>query len=215
MRAAPIRSRDARAEVQTRGVRVDALLPPAPRRPAEDPVCTADGYVFDILNVVPYIKKFGKHPVTGQPLAIGDLVKLHFHKNADGEYHCPVLNKARAPAQPPPPPPALADGAAAAGQVFTESTHIVAVRTSGNVYCHDALAELNFKPKNWRDLLSDTPFTRKDVIVIQDPLNLSGRVLAQFDHVKKGIRRALARGARQGRRCWWDRRAPCTPGSEA
>ena len=91
-------------------------------------------------------------------------------------------------------------------QVFTESTHIVAVRTSGNVYCHEALSELNFKPKNWRDLLSDMPFTRKDVIVLQDPLNLSGRVLAQFDHVKKGItcapRRAAPHRAARGRGAW-------------
>lgn len=35
-------------------------------------------------------------------------------------------------------------------QVFTESTHIVAVKTSGNVYCYQALEELNFKPKNLR-----------------------------------------------------------------
>lgn len=35
------------------------------------------------------------------------------------------------------------------------------------------LDELCFKPKNWKDLLTDEPFTRKDVIVIQDPLNLS------------------------------------------
>lgn len=56
--------------------------------------------------------KFKKHPVTGEPLALKDVVKLNFHKNSDGEYMCPVLNK-----------------------VFTEHTHIVAIRTTGNVYC--------------------------------------------------------------------------------
>ena len=128
----------------------------------EDPVCTADGTVFDIVNVVPYIQKFGKHPVTGQPLKLGDLIRLHFHKastrapcrargwparargtrvscersawsqNGDNEYCCPVT-----------------------GKVFTEHTHIVAVRPSGNVYCWEAVDELNVKPKHWKDLLTD------------------------------------------------------------
>jgi hypothetical protein len=34
------------------------------------------------------------------------------------------------------------------------------------------LEELNIKPKSWKDLLTDEPFTRKDIIHIQDPLNL-------------------------------------------
>ena len=35
-----------------------------------------------------------------------------------------------------------------------------------------ALEELNIKPKYWKDLIDDTPFTRKDIIHLQDPLNL-------------------------------------------
>lgn len=35
-----------------------------------------------------------------------------------------------------------------------------------------AIDELCLKPKNMRDLLTDEPFTRKDIIHIQDPLNL-------------------------------------------
>ena len=34
------------------------------------------------------------------------------------------------------------------------------------------MEELNIKPKFWKDLLTDEPFTRKDIIHIQDPLNL-------------------------------------------
>eukprot|EP00955_Chlamydomonas_euryale_P032249 338114-Chlamydomonas_euryale.AAC.1 len=44
---------------------------------------------------------------------------------------------------------------AAGAQVFTEHTHIVAVRPTGNVYCWEAVEELNVKPKNWRDLLTE------------------------------------------------------------
>ena len=86
-------------------------------------MCSDDGYVFDILNIVPYIQRFHRHPVSGQPLELRDLTKLHFHKNAAGEYACPVLNK-----------------------VFTESTHIVAVKTSGNVYCYQARIRPSVRP---------------------------------------------------------------------
>ena len=131
--------------------------------PFEDPVCTADGTVMDIMHAVPYVQTHGKHPVTGEPLQLRDLTKLNFHKNSEGEYECPVLNK-----------------------VFTDSTHIVAVKTSGNVYCYQAIDELCIKPKNWKDLITDEKFTRKDLITIQDPLNLDGRMLDKFEHVKKG-----------------------------
>jgi len=48
--------------------------------PFETPVATSDGLVFDLLNIVPYIKKHGVNPVTGQSMAIKDLIKLHYHK---------------------------------------------------------------------------------------------------------------------------------------
>ena len=60
---------------------------------------------------MPYIQRFHRHPVSGAELQLKDITQLTFHKNAAGEYQCPVLNKA-----------------------FTEHTHILAVKPSGNVY---------------------------------------------------------------------------------
>ncbi|GMH14845.1 hypothetical protein Nepgr_016686 [Nepenthes gracilis] len=133
--------------------------------PFEDPVCTEDGSVFDIVNIVPYIRKYGRNPVTGAPLKPEDLIPLTFHKNTEGEYQCPVLNK-----------------------VFTEFTHIVAVKTTGNVFCYEAIKELNLKTKNWKELLTDEPFTKDDLITIQNPNELETKVLNDFDHVKKGLK---------------------------
>ncbi|BBH05893.1 plant U-box 49 [Prunus dulcis] len=133
--------------------------------PFEDPVCTADGSVFDVLNIIPYIRKYGKHPVTGTPLKQEELIPLTFHKNADGEFQCPVLNK-----------------------VFTEFTHIVAVKTTGNVFCYEAVKELNIKTKNWKELLTDEPFSRQDLITIQNPNALDSKVLVEFDHVKNSLK---------------------------
>lgn len=133
--------------------------------PFEDPVCTVDGSVFEIMSITPYIRKYGKHPVTGTLLKLEDLIPLTFHKNAEGEYHCPVLNK-----------------------VFTEFTHIVAVKTTGNVFCFEAIKELNIKTKNWKELLTDEPFTKEDLITIQNPNALDTKVTLEFDHVKKGLK---------------------------
>lgn len=35
-------------------------------------------------NIIPYIRKYGKHPVTGVPLKQENLIPLTFHKNSDG-----------------------------------------------------------------------------------------------------------------------------------
>jgi peptidyl-prolyl cis-trans isomerase-like protein 2 len=45
---------------------------------------------------------------------------------------------------------------------------------------------LAIKPKTWRDLISDEPFTRSDIIAIQDPNNLASRDLREYDYVKSG-----------------------------
>lgn len=79
-------------------------------------------------------------------------------------------------------------------KVFTEFTHIVAVKTTGNVFCYEvyasmlnivtsslpicytlihsatlvqAIKELNIKTKNWKELLTDESFTKYDLITIQ------------------------------------------------
>lgn len=35
-------------------------------------------------NIIPYIRKYGKNPVTGAPLKQEDLIPLTFHKNSEG-----------------------------------------------------------------------------------------------------------------------------------
>ena len=42
-------------------------------QPFEDPYCTVDennqGIIFDLVAIVPYVKKHKKNPITGEPLA--------------------------------------------------------------------------------------------------------------------------------------------------
>ena len=51
-----------------------------------------------------------------------------------------------------------------------------------------AVEELNIKTKNWKDLLTDEPFVRKDLIVLQDPANLDKFNITQFHHVQNNIK---------------------------
>ncbi len=55
--------------------------------------CTADGTVYDIVNIVTYIQKFKRHPISGESLALKNVISLNFAKNGEGQYHCPVLHK--------------------------------------------------------------------------------------------------------------------------
>ena len=80
--------------------------------------CTADGTVYDITNIVPYVQKFKKHPVSGEPLQLKDIIQLHFHKNADNEYHDPILHKVCSQTLSP---------------AHHFSTHMVVVRMFGNM----------------------------------------------------------------------------------
>lgn len=72
-------------------------------------------------------------------------------------------------------------------KVFTDNTHLVAVGKTGNVYAWDTVERLNVKAKMWRDLMSDAEFGRKDIITLQDPLNVKGRNLNEFRYLREGV----------------------------
>lgn len=113
-------------------------------QPFTHPVCTAQGQIFELENIVPYVTRFKRNPVTEQPLALSELIKLHFARNDEGDLMDPVLFK-----------------------VFNENTHVVAIKNTGNVYSYEAIDELCIKAKSMRDLLTDAPFTKADIITLQ------------------------------------------------
>uniref|UniRef100_A0AAX7T1Y6 RING-type E3 ubiquitin-protein ligase PPIL2 n=1 Tax=Astatotilapia calliptera TaxID=8154 RepID=A0AAX7T1Y6_ASTCA len=134
-------------------------------QPFEYPVCTEEGVVFDLLSIVPWIKKYGTNPISGEKLEAKSLIKLNLAKNNDGKYHCPVLYN-----------------------VFTNNSHIVANKVTGNVFSYEAVEQLNIKTKSFKDLLTDEPFTRKDIITLQDPTNLDKFNVSNFFHVKNDLK---------------------------
>lgn len=134
-------------------------------QPFEVPFCDSDGNIFDLQALIPYLKKFKSNPVTGKPLDFKSLIQLNIHKNVEGEFECPVLFKP-----------------------FTNSSHMAAIATTGNVFLMEAIEQLNIKNKNWKDLINDQPFERKDIIILQDPNNLSKFNISTFHHVQNNLR---------------------------
>lgn len=135
------------------------------KQPFEDPYCDLNGNIFDLQPLLPFLKKYKINPVTGQPMDVKSLIKLNFHKNTESELHCPVLIRN-----------------------FTNNSHIAAIRTTGNVYSMEAIEQLNIKNKNWKDLITDDPFERKDIIVLQEPNKLDKFNISLFHHVKNNLR---------------------------
>ena len=72
-------------------------------------------------------------------------------------------------------------------KVFTDNTHIVTLKNTGNVFAYDTIERLNIKAKMWRDLLNDQEFGRKDIITLQDPQNIQSRNLSSFKYLQEGI----------------------------
>lgn len=74
-------------------------------------------------------------------------------------------------------------------KVFTDNTHIVAVRhgTYANVFAWETVERMNIKAKLWQDLVDDAPFTRADIITLQDPQNAASRNLEQFKYLQDGL----------------------------
>lgn len=129
------------------------------------PVTTPDGTLLDAGAAIPFVRAHGVHPVTGEALSVAELTPLRFHHGADGALACPAL-----------------------GKPLTDATHVVAIRTTGNVYCRDAVDELCVKAGQLIDLVDgETPFTKADIITLQDPSTPRLSNATAFAHVTRGL----------------------------
>lgn len=127
-------------------------------KPYSDPVCTPDGTIFDLINIVPYLRRHGKNPVTGQDLDVKNLIKLNMKKDGDGQWLCPITLKH-----------------------LHDNLYIVANKKTGNVYAKEAIDQL----KDWTDFVTGEPFTKDDLIVLQNPDDMEKGNIIKFDHLKE------------------------------
>lgn len=123
-------------------------------------------YVFNCNLIVKFLEKFQLHPVTGKKVTAINLIELKYHKNDEDKYHCPVIYK-----------------------LFNQHSKIVANKKTGHVYSYEAYQQLNLKPKNFRDLLTDEPFEVDDIVTIQDPSKASEKWnVSEFYYIKNKLK---------------------------
>ncbi|KAG5948102.1 Peptidyl-prolyl cis-trans isomerase cyp8 [Claviceps monticola] len=154
-------------------------------QPFKDPVCTPDGTIFDVQVIAAWLDKHpNQNPVDGKPLNKKDLIRLDFARNASSD----VLGAGRSDGK-----GDLIDPVTY--KVFTDNTHIVGIRhgTYANVFAWETVERMNIKAKMWQDLVDDEPFTRADIITLQDPQNAASRNLEQFKFLKDGQGAQLSR----------------------
>jgi peptidyl-prolyl cis-trans isomerase-like protein 2 len=87
-------------------------------------------------------------------------------------------------------------------KVFTDNTHIVAIRHGNyaNVFAWETVERMNIKAKMWQDLVDDQPFTRADIITLQDPQNIASRNLDQFKFLQDGEQAQLTKEQQEERK---------------
>ncbi|KAF8167788.1 cyclophilin-like domain-containing protein [Crassisporium funariophilum] len=137
-------------------------------QPFTHPVCARNsdgtGTVFDLVNIVPWLKQHNNsNPITKETLSPSDLITLNYsRKEATGEIHDPISFKP-----------------------FSEHSHIVAIATTGNVFLAESI-------KGGKDLVSDTPFKKGDVITLQNPHGLPPASVPDSSAVSKSTKATLA-----------------------
>jgi len=116
-------------------------------QPAQQPVISNDGYLFDFKNIQEFAKKYGKNPITGNSLKLNELRPVRFTRNKDNNIICPVTER-----------------------VFTPHSHIVINLKSGYVFSNEAIDEVCRSLNLWEDPVTTEPFSRlTDLIDLQNP----------------------------------------------
>ena len=111
--------------------------------------CDREGNLYNKFYLLEYVTKFHKNPITGKKhVSLKDIISLHIAQDKNGNFICPVTLK-----------------------VLNSSLKIIAIPETGNVFSNIAYQELNVSMNNYKDLINDKPFDKKNVIVLNDPLH--------------------------------------------
>ncbi|KAI3624016.1 cyp8 [Malassezia furfur] len=129
------------------------------------PACLPDeGLVYERANLERFLDKYHVSPASGRPASRDEILALHMARNERGQLYDPVSCKE-----------------------LTDHSHLVAVKPTGNVFLYDTVQQLNLKPKMLRDLVDDTPFTKADLLTLQDPHDPERRTMQKLYHVQNKL----------------------------
>ncbi|KAI3617881.1 hypothetical protein CBS9595_003790 [Malassezia furfur] len=129
------------------------------------PACLPDeGLVYERANLERFLDKYHVSPASGRPASRDEVIALEMARNERGRLYDPVSCKD-----------------------LTDHSHLVAIKPTGRVYLYDTVQQLNLKPKMLRDLVDDTPFTKADLLTIQDPHDPERRTMQKMYHVQNKL----------------------------
>ena len=118
--------------------------------------CDREGNLYNKFYLLEYVTKFHKNPISGKKhISLKDIITLNIAQDKNGNFICPVTLK-----------------------ILNNSLKIIAIPETGNVFSNMAYQELNVSMNNYRDLINDKPFDKKNVIVLNDPLHK--RIVKKF-----------------------------------
>ena len=127
--------------------------------PFNDAVCDEKGNIFENKYIIPYIAKFHKNPISGNNMTVKDLIHLNIKRGNNGDLLCPISLKE-----------------------LNYNMKIIAIKETGNVYSYDVYKKLNKDISNYKDLLTDIPFKKENVILLNDPNNK--KLIPSFNYIK-------------------------------
>ncbi|WFD20900.1 peptidylprolyl isomerase [Malassezia caprae] len=131
-------------------------------QPWTAPACLVqDGLVCDRETLEAFVQQYHVSPATGEPASVDDILALHIGAKDDGTWQDPVSLRE-----------------------LTDHSHLVAIRPTGYVYLYDTVQQLNLKTKSLRDLVTDEPFVKADILTLQDPHDPAKRRMQDMYHVK-------------------------------
>ena len=111
--------------------------------------CDRQGNLYNKYYLLEYVTKYHKNPITGKKLvSLKDIISLNIAQDKNGNFICPVTLK-----------------------ILNSSLKIIAIPETGNVFSNMAYQELNVSMNNYKDLINDKPFDKKNVIVLNDPVH--------------------------------------------
>lgn len=136
--------------------------------PVQSPMASSTGYIYERVAVEEYVKKYARDPVTYKPLSLKDLFLLHLERDPSGELICPVT-----------------------GKPLSSHQLVLAVRPTGRVYSGEGLKRLMASGDRdaegrqiYHDYYGEASFHEGDLVILNDPSKLEGRLPRNFGHVR-------------------------------
>ena len=116
-------------------------------QPWDKPVCTSEGIIYDHLTILEHLDEHNFDPITKSPLDKKYLIEIRNYNPQLFTITCPITCK----------------------DLTHSPEKAILLKPSGYIYDRQIIDEIckEFESSEWRDPMSDLPFNRSDIILLQ------------------------------------------------